>query len=160
MFQSMQRTLGAGKADFVYKTKGILATAFCCRLMRGRKFLRRHSAATRQVLYFSKGREHLDKEMDIAFIIRHIRILRYFLKTVLDKDQRVLLKLRSTEYIPSSDDERKPTIGEKKHKRKDLILQRYVENLQKKTLGKQDIRLLEVLGFDQALNILTEEKRK
>ena len=28
----------------------------------------------------------LDKEMDVAFIIRHIRILRYFLKTVLDKD--------------------------------------------------------------------------
>ena len=33
-----------------------------------------------------KGRELLDKEMDVAFIIQHVRILRYFLKTVLDKD--------------------------------------------------------------------------
>lgn len=82
----MQKTLGKGKADFVYKTKGILATVICCRLARSRQFLRRHSAATRQVLYFTKGRDMLDKEMDVAFIIRHIRILRYFLKTVLDKD--------------------------------------------------------------------------
>lgn len=101
----------------------------------------------------------LDKEMDVAFIIRHVRILRYFLRTVLDKDQRVLLKLKSTEFIPSSDDERKAIKGERKHKRKELILQRYVENLQKKQLEKKDIRLLEVLGFKEALKILTDQKR-
>ena len=98
--------------------------------------------------------------MDIAFIIRHVRILRYFLKTVLDKDQRLLLKLKSTEYIPSSDDENQPIKGEKKHKRKELMLQRYVENLQKKNLSKQDVRLLEVLGFQDALKIITDEKRR
>jgi len=38
------------------------------------------------VLFFLKGREMLDKEMDISYIVRHVRILRYFLKTVLDKD--------------------------------------------------------------------------
>ena len=154
----MQRGLGEGKADFVYKTTSIIASILCCRMARKREFLRKHSPATRQVLYFAKGREMLNKEMDIAFIIRHVRILRYFLRTVLDKDQRVLLKLKSHEYIPSSDDERKAVKGEKKHRRKDLVLQRYVEHLQAKTLGKQDIRLLEVLGFDEALKILTEEK--
>ena len=32
--------------------------------------------------------------------------------------------------------------------------------LQKKTFGKMDIRLLEVLGFTDAIRILTEEKAK
>ena len=102
----------------------------------------------------------LDKEMDIGYVIRHIRILRFFLKTVLDKDQRVLLKLKSTEFIPSSDDARKPKTSQHKVKHKDLILKRYVEELQKKTFGKMDIRLLEVLGFKDCIRILTEEKTK
>lgn len=98
--------------------------------------------------------------MDLGYLIRHVRILRYFLKTVLDKDQRVLLKLKSTEYIPSSEDERKPKDNQRKIKHKDLILQRYVEELQKKTIGKMDYRLLEVLGFQDSIRILTEEKTK
>ena len=40
------------------------------------------------------------------------------------------------------------------------MLQRYVENLQKKNLSKQDVRLLEVLGFQDALKIITDEKRR
>ena len=39
-------------------------------------------------------------------------------------------------------------------------MRRYVEELQKKTFGKADIRLLEVLGFKDTLRILTEEKTK
>ena len=79
------------------------------------------------MLNFLKGRERLDKEMDISYVIRHVRILRYFLRTVLDKDQRVLLKLKTTEFIPSSDDARKPTENQRKIKNKELILQRYIE---------------------------------
>ena len=82
----MQKTLGKGKANFVFKTSGILRMLVCCQIARNRNWLRNKSAKTRQVLYFMKGRELLDKEMDIAFIIQHVRILRYFLKTVLDKD--------------------------------------------------------------------------
>ena len=129
-------------------------------MVRKRESLRMSNAKNRQVLFFLKGREMLDKEMDLSYIVRHVRILRYFLKTVLDKDQRVLLKLKSTEFIPSDEDERKPNAGQKKTKRKDLILQRYVEELQKKTLGKMDFRLLEVLGFKETIRILTEEKQK
>jgi len=40
-----------------------------------------------------------------------------------------LLKLKSTEFIPSDEDVRKPTAGQRKAKKKDLILQRYVEEL-------------------------------
>ena len=112
------------------------------------------------MLFFLKGKDKLDKEMDISYVIRHIRILRYFLRTVLDKDQRVLLKLKSTEYIKSSEDERKGDANRQKVRHKDLILKRFVEEIQKKTLGKQDIRLLEVLGFNDAIKILTEEKTK
>ena len=118
------------------------------------------SAKSRQILFFLKGRDMLDKEMDIGYIVKYVRILRYFLKTVLDKDQRVLLKLKSTEFIPSSEDETKAKADVKKIKHKDLILERYVEEIQKKTLGKMDFRLLEVLGFKETIRILTEEKRK
>lgn len=96
--------------------------------------------------------------MDIGYVIRHVRILRYFLKTVLDKDQRILLKLKSTEFIPSSDDEKVPTGSRRRVKNKDMILRRYVESLQKKTFGKMDMRLLQVLGFKDVIKILTEEK--
>jgi hypothetical protein len=41
-----------------------------------------------------RGMKGLDKEFDAAYIIRQLRIMRYFLRTVLDKDQRVLLKLK------------------------------------------------------------------
>lgn len=75
--------------------------------------------------------------MDVGYIIKNVRILRQFLKTVLDKDQRVLLKLKSTQYIPSSEDETKPLPGvEKLKKRKNVILDRYVDFMQRKTLGK------------------------
>lgn len=98
--------------------------------------------------------------MDIGYVIRHVRILRYFLKTVLDKDQRILLKLKSTEFLPSTDDGEMNHGRVKKGKNKDLILRRYVEVLQKKTFGKMDMRLLQVLGFKDVLRILTEEKSK
>ena len=52
------------------------------------------------------------------------------------------MKLKSTEFIPSSEDSSQPKPNEKKKKNKDLILRRYVEELQKKTFGKMDIRLL------------------
>ena len=44
--------------------------------------------------------------MDIGYIIRHVRILRYFLKTVLEKDQLALLKLKTKDRIDS--EENKP----------------------------------------------------
>ena len=77
---------------------------------------------------------------------------------MLDKDQRVLLKLKSSEWIPSDGNE-KPRDKFKKKLKKNLLLERYVENLQKKKLSKQDNRLLDVLGFQETLKILAEEEK-
>ena len=161
LFESMQGSLvKKRKVNFTFKTTGIIAMYACLKMLRSRKSLRESSKSSRQVLFFLKGRDMLDKEMDISYIVKHVRILRYFLKTVLDKDQRVLLKLKSTEFVPSSEDERRPKEDERKIRHKDLILRRYVEELQKKTIGKMDFRLLEVLGFKDAIKILTEEKAR
>jgi hypothetical protein len=56
-------------------------------------------------LYFRLGQEHIDKEMDLANMITKIRTLNYFMKMILDTDQRKLLKLRSTKLIESDEDE-------------------------------------------------------
>ena len=80
------------------------------------------------MLYFNKGLERLDKEADIAYIVQHVRIMRYFLKTVLDKDQRVLLKLKAAEWIPSDCNEYPKKLYKKKVN-KEMLLERYVEHL-------------------------------
>ena len=82
--------------------------------------------------------------------------MRYFLKTILEKDQRALLKLRASQLIQtSSESETKPIPGEEKRiMRHDLLLNRIIENLQRKTLTKYDIRLLEALGFNETIELL------
>ena len=53
--------------------------------------------------------------------------MRYFLKTVLDNDQYCLLKLKSTDLIPSSDDENHPPLEKfTKKYNKDEILDRLI----------------------------------
>ena len=44
----------------------------------------------------------------------------------------------------------------KKKLNKNLLLDRYIFNLQRKTLSKQDNKLLEVLGFQDTVNILSK----
>jgi len=46
----------------------------------------------------------------MGYIVRQVRILRYFLKTVLDKDQRVLMKLKTQTFIPSEENSEKPSM--------------------------------------------------
>ena len=86
IFDSMLAVLGKGKVNFNFKTTGIIRMMFCLHIVRSRSWLRMKSHGTRQALFFLKGREALNKEMDIGYVIRYVRILRYFLKTVLDKD--------------------------------------------------------------------------
>jgi len=40
----------------------------------------------RNDFYFYQGLDRLNKECDMAYVIKQIRIMRYFLKTVLSKD--------------------------------------------------------------------------
>lgn len=72
--------------------------------------------------------------------------MRYFLKTVLTKDQRVLLKLKEKDVVPSAD-EGKPNPGEQKKKlNKKMLLENYVDFMSKKKLNPEDERLFKVLG--------------
>ena len=78
------------------------------------------------------------------------------MKTVLDSDQLALLKLKSKELIKSSGDEKENAFSYNKKFKEKMLLEYYVENLQRKTLGKQDVKLLDVLGFGKSLDILNK----
>lgn len=79
----------------------------CLRIARNRQTLR-NNKDLRQDYYFQQGLDKLNKEADLGFIIKNIRIMRYFLKTVLSKDQRVLLKLKAKDLVTSADEDWKP----------------------------------------------------
>jgi hypothetical protein len=82
----MKKNFGEStKAKFDYKTTSVLKQYLCCRMMRDRQTLRKYRQ-TRSDFYFYQGLDHLNKESDMAYIIKQIRIMRYFLKTVLSKD--------------------------------------------------------------------------
>lgn len=54
--------------------------------------------------------------------------MRHFLHTVLEKDQRVLLKLKKHKLIESADDEnKKSNLEYHKHTNTELLVDRYVE---------------------------------
>jgi len=79
---------GLGKntaARFNYKTSAILGTLLCCRIVKPRAKLRMDPKG-RNTLFFFKGLERLDTELDMGYLIKQVRILRYFLRTVLSKD--------------------------------------------------------------------------
>ena len=84
--QEMLQVLGSTGAGFNYRTRSILKTLFCCMLCRKRKWLR-ESRSNRKVLYYYKGQEQLDKELDIVSILRSIRKLQTLLRLLLERDQ-------------------------------------------------------------------------
>ena len=50
------------------------------------------------------GEEKLNKELDIGSILKKLRRFSYFMKLSLNKNQRDLLKIKSSKFLPSSDD--------------------------------------------------------
>ena len=67
----------------------------------------------------------------------------------------MLLKLKGTENIPSEDDKPNPLKFIKKLK-KDLLLDRYIECVQKKEINAKDERLFRFLGQNEAYQLLKE----
>ena len=127
--KSMQKVSGKGsQVEFKMFSTNLIAMYLCCRFMRANDTLRRYPKG-RQVLFFNKGLEHLNKEMDLGYIIRHVRILRYFLKTVLESDQLALLKIKQKELIESSDQGVPSVYLAKKKVNKELLLDKYIYNL-------------------------------
>jgi hypothetical protein len=118
----------------------------------------RLSKRWRQDYYFYQGLDRLNKEADIGYIINQIRIMRYFLKTTLSKDQRTLLKIKAREIVPS-DDPDKPNRNDfvKKLNRKKLM-ETYVDFMQKKPLTIEDKRLFEALKMPKTYELLVKQK--
>ena len=70
--------------------------------------------------------------MDISNIILKIRQLNLFMKTILDTNQRKLLKLRSSYQLQSDESDHKSNTKSYKYTDKDKVLDIYVENLRQK----------------------------
>jgi len=98
--------------------------------------------------------EHLEKDMDISKIILKIRQLNQFMKMILDTDQRKLLKLRSSVLLHSSESDSKSILKSKKKVDKAQMLDMYIENLRNKKLDTRDIKLLNITGLKEVVEIL------
>ena len=75
----------------------------CCKCCAKRSSLR-ETIFNRKVMNFRMGIEKLNNEMDIGSILKKLRRFSYFMKLSLNKNQRHLLKLKSSKFLPSSDD--------------------------------------------------------
>ena len=71
----------------------------------------------------------IDKELDMANIIKKIRTLNFFMKMVLDTDQRKLLKLRSSKLLETDIDMSKSIQVSRKIIDKEKMLSIYVDNV-------------------------------
>eukprot|EP00347_Sterkiella_histriomuscorum_P022902 403336727 len=145
----------ANKASFNYRTMSILKALACCLIFRDRKTLRK-DPGKRKVLYFLKGRQRLDKEMDLGYIIHNIRKVKYLMKILLDKDQRRLLQLKTTELVSSDEGYDEDEV--KKKLKKDKLIDLYVDVLRSKKLKRSDNKLLEITGFRNVLSVLNSQK--
>tara|TARA_B110000285_G_scaffold219519_1_gene270188 strand:- start:792 stop:1064 length:273 start_codon:yes stop_codon:yes gene_type:complete len=76
------------------------------------------------------------------------------MKMILDTDQRKLLKLRSSVLLHSSESDSKSILKAKKKVDKNLMLDMYVDNLRNKKLDTRDIKLLNITGLKEVIEIL------
>ena len=94
------------RAKFKYATCDIIYSLACCIYFCPIKRLRNmRSTRSRNVMRYKIGEEKMYKELDVANILLKLRQLSYFMKMMLDKDQRRLLKLRSSRLIASDENE-------------------------------------------------------
>ena len=153
----LSKGFGQIKANFDMKTGSLIWHYITCRILRDRQTLRNHWRS-RNDYYFYQGLDKLNKEGDLGYIIKNIRVMRYFLKTVLEKDQRVLLKLKDKEIVSSADSDNPQELKKKTNKK--ILLENYVDFMQKKTLTAEDARLFKVLGQSEAFELLTLQQQK
>jgi hypothetical protein len=143
-------------ADFKLKTLGILKGMVCCLIFRKWPSLRQ-TPSKRQILFYQKGEDRINRELDVLNILKSIRKIKYLMKILLDKDQRRLLQLKTTEFI-SSDIEEFDPCDYKKHLLKNKLVNLYVDNLRKKKLKRSDIKLLEITGFKKVIDLLNKQR--
>jgi len=149
----MKKLIAEKKARFRFKTMDILKSLICCTYIFPRERLRK-SASRRIILNYKLGLEHIEKDLDIGNIIKKIRTLNYFMKMILDTDQRKLLKLRSSKLIQSDEDPATSIFSVKKCVDKDRMLKLFVDNLRSKKIDQRDIKLLHITGLSEIVDIL------
>lgn len=99
----MRKALNSKKAAFKMSTFEFMKHDLCCMCLKPRSKLR-NSVPDRKILNYRMGLDRINKEMDIGVVLKKIRMFSFFMKSQLTKNQRNLLKLKSSRYIPSSDD--------------------------------------------------------
>jgi hypothetical protein len=65
--------------------------------------------------------------------------------------------LKTSEFIDSDLEEYDPT-NFKKHVLKNKLINLYVDNLRKKKLKRSDIKLLEITGFKNVIDLLNKQR--
>lgn len=103
---------------------------------------------------FQLGLELINKDLDAGKIIQKLRQLNYFMKMYLDIDQRKLLKLRSSKLITSDLDEKFSPLLFDKVRNDKKMLNMFVENMRQKKIEKKDIKLLQITGLQEMVEIL------
>ena len=96
----------------------------------------------------------INKDLDIAKIVKKIRAFNYFMKMSLSIDQRKLLKMRSSKLITSDLDDKFCEYDFEKINNEDNIYKLFLENLRNKKIEKKDIKLLQITGLDKIVEIL------
>ena len=76
------------------------------------------------------------------------------MKMNLDIDQRKLLKLRSSKLITSDLDEKFSPLFFDKIRSDKKMLNMFVENIRQKNIDKKDIKLLQITGLQEIVEIL------
>lgn len=65
--------------------------------------------------------------------------------------------MKTSEFIDSDLEEYDPT-NFKKHVLKNKLINLYVDNLRKKKLKRSDIKLLEITGFKNVIDLLNKQR--
>ena len=76
------------------------------------------------------------------------------MKMILDVDHRKLLKLRNKKLIASDEDPRFSIFQAKKCIENKKMLNVYVDNIRQKKLDQRDLKLLNLTGLNEIINIL------
>jgi len=151
--RALRAVIKQKKAKFNFKTTDILRSIFSCVYFLPRSYLRT-TASRRVVLNYKLGLEKVDKSLDISNIVLKLRQLNFFMKMMLQRDHRKLLKLRGSQFIASDLDYDDSIFKVKKCMNKEKMLNLIVDNIRGKKMELIDIKLLQQAGLNDVIQIL------
>lgn len=131
----------------------------CCKFFCPSNSLR-NSVEDRKIINYRAGERKLNKELDIGVVLKKIRQFSYFMKSMLTKNQINLLKLKSSKFLPSSDE--MEGVGRKSFKKivdKTALLNNYTDELMLNH-DQRDLDLLEITSLHQIVELLEKPKQK